>query len=119
MSLNVDPKVLIARRCFSDAQSALQSAPVEAALPGTWEAGWYDTTLNPESGSFALVSPTSALAPLIGRVLRVASGQRFVFVYVIAAVAGMDWPLALQRRAFLALGLLSKPSLEVTLELVS
>lgn len=118
-ALTVDPKVLIGRRCFADAQSIFQGAPIEEALTGSFECGWYDTTLSPETGSFALVSPTGSLAGLAGRVIRVAAQERSVYVYVIGTAAGMDWPIALARRAFLALGLLSKPMLEATVEIVS
>lgn len=117
--MSVDPKILIGRRCFADAQSLLQAAPLQEALPGTWEAGWYDANLSPEVGSFAVVNPADALAPLAGRVIRVSAQERFCFLYVIGAVAGMDWPLAIQRRAFLHLGLLSLPSLDVVVEVVT
>jgi hypothetical protein len=119
MSLTTDPKVLIARRCFRDAQSLLQSAPISEVLAGTWETGWYDTTLSPEVGSFALVSPTGALASLVGKVIRVIAGERACFVYVVASSGALTTPLALQRRAFLSLALLSRTSIPLVVELVS
>lgn len=115
----VDPKVLIGRRCFADAQSLLQAAPVQEPLPGTWQAAWYDTSLSPEVGSFALVNPADALAELANRVIRVSAQERSCFLYVLGTMAGMDTPLAIQRRAFLHLGLLSLPSLDVIVEVVS
>lgn len=119
MSLVIDPKVLVGRRCFRDAQSLLQAAPLQEALPGIWEAGWYDASLSPEVGSFALVNPAGSLAVLANRVIRVSAQQRSCFLYVVGSMAGMNWPLAIQRRAFLHLGLLSRPSLDVIVELVS
>jgi len=118
MTVTVDPKVLIGRRCFADAQSLFQGAPLQEVLAGTWETGWYDTTLSPEVGSFALVSPTGALASLVGRVIRVEANERACFVYVLAASGALNTPLALQRRAFLSLALLSSTSIPAVVELV-
>jgi hypothetical protein len=119
MSLQVNPKVLIARRCFADAQSLLQNAPQLERITGTWETGWYDTSLSPEVGSFAIVNPGDSLAGLVGRVIRVSAQERACFVYVVGSEASLLRPIALQRRAFLALGLLSKTSLTTVVEVVS
>jgi hypothetical protein len=112
----VEIEVADARRSFSKAQELLAGVPFRL-IPYV-EVGWYDTAAHPEDGCFALVREEGPYTDLVGEVLRVTYGSRpGVFVYVIG---GADIPqdLALYRRAFLAVALLTKESIGATVEVV-
>lgn len=111
-----EPEILTGRRAFPKAQQLLAGVPLRR-LPERVNVGWYGTETHPEAGSFAVVRDGAGLDDLIGEVLRVAVGARSVFVYVVGA-RGVPTDLALARRPFLALGLLSQESLPAVVEVV-
>lgn len=110
--------VLVGRRCFADAQAQLGVRPPNQTVDALVTTGWYDSAVNAEVGSFAVVDPAGVLADRVGQVLRVSTGSFSAFVYVIG-LAGTGAPLALARRAFMALGPLSVGTLECVVEVVS
>lgn len=111
--------VLVGRRCFADAQAQLGVRPPNQTVDALVTTGWYDTALNAEVGSFAVVDPAGVLADRVGQVLRVSTGSFSVFAYVIgSASTSTGAPLALARRAFMALGPLSVGTLECVVEVV-
>lgn len=116
MSEQVEPEVLHARRAFADAQGLLAGEPT-AALPTRVQVGWYDTSVHPETGSFAVVAADSGLDDWIGEVLFVQANGRACFVYVMGG-AEVPTPLALARRAFCALGALSTEELSSLVQVV-
>lgn len=111
-----EQEVLDARRAFATAQQLLAGVAVER-VEGLVAVGWYDTAVNPETGSFALVRREGPLTDLIGEIVHVSAGDRSVFAYVLGS-AGVPTDLALARRAFFALGLLALESLDCVVEVV-
>lgn len=94
------------RRAFATAQQYFLGGPVDVEQQMT--VGWYDTSVNPETGCFALVQQNAGLDDWVGEILRVTFGRRVVFVYVLDT-ADVPWQLALARRPFVAL---HRPSVE-------
>lgn len=105
----VEPEVSQGRRAFPVTQELFAGTPLEAAR--TIETGWYDTSVNIESGAFALVQTGAGLDDLIGEICQVTNGARSVFVYVMQAAA-IPTPFALARRAWFAIGNPSDESVE-------
>jgi hypothetical protein len=112
----IEPEILIGRRAFATAQQLLAGVPLRRL--GRIDVGWYGTDTHPEQGAFAVVRDGAGLAELVGEVLKVTVGSRVVFVYVVGA-RGVPAQLAVSRRAFLALGLLSLDSVPAVVEVVS
>src|SRR4051812_14325254 len=104
----IEPEILIGRRAFPVAQQLLAGVPLRRL--GRIDVGWNGTETHPEQGAFAVVRDGAGLGELVGEVLKVTAGSRVVFVYVIGA-RGVPTQVAVSRRAFLALGLLSLDSL--------
>lgn len=102
-------EVLAARRAFGVAQELLAGGPVQAAV--SLSVGWHDSSVNPESGSFAVVQSNAGLDDLIGEVVLVTFYSRSVFAYVLED-DDVPTQLSLTRRCFLALNRLSIVSLQ-------
>lgn len=113
----VEPELLVARRAFPTAQRLLAGVAMRR-LPSRIEVGWFGTEVEPEAGAVAIVRLGAGLDDLIGEVLRVEVGDRSIFVYVLGA-RGIPTDLAVARRAFLALGLLSHEALPAVVEVVA
>lgn len=105
----VEPEVSKGRRAFPVAQQLFAGAPVAAER--TIECGWYDTSVHPESGAFALVQVGAGLDDLIGEIVQVTNGARSAFVYVMQAAA-IPTPFGLARRAWFAIANPSEESVE-------
>jgi hypothetical protein len=117
---DLEPEVHVARQAFPDAQTQLAGEPVSAI--GLLDVGWYDSSVEPEGGSIAVVRAGGPYdgegdEGLIGRRLRVTRDGRSVFVYVLGA-RGVPDDVAVARRAFLALGLLTHDTLPCLVEVV-
>lgn len=112
----IEPEVLHAQRAFATAQQLLAGVPVRQLAQR--EVGWYGTETHATQGAFALVRDGVGLDDLIGEVLRVRAGGREVFVYVMGA-RGIPVDIALARRAFLAIGRLSRESIRAVVEVVA
>lgn len=111
---DLEEGIYVGRRAFPKAQEILGTAVIER-VPGFTTVGWYDTSVHPESGAFALVREGSTLEELVGEVVRVTrtlqSGTRSVYVYVVAAY-GITEDLQLYRRAFLQIANLPEETVE-------
>lgn len=93
-----------ARRAFSAAQPRLAGAPISPEQ--TLSIGWHDTSVNLETGSFAVVQLNAGLDDLIGEIVRVRFAGRSVFAYVLDS-ADVPVQLSLTRRLFAALNRLT------------
>lgn len=111
----IEPEILIGRRAFDMAQSLLAAEP-ETRLPQRVPVGWYDTTTDPEVGSFAVVQRGGDYEDLVGETLKITVREKSVFVYVIGA-RGVPHQIHLARRAFFALDRLSLDSLNAVVEI--
>jgi hypothetical protein len=109
--------LLSARRAFPIAQQLLAGVPI-LTPPLDLSIGWYDTALDPERGSFAVVAEGGEHEDLIGEVIAVSYRGRSVNAYVLGA-RGISAELALQRRAFLAIAVPSAESLEAQVEVLA
>lgn len=103
-------EILAARRAFSVAQAMLSGAPIGAVR--SIDLGWYDTSVNRETGSFGLIDTDSGLDDLIGEIVSVTLNNRVVFVYVLQA-ASLPTPFGITRRSFAAICRLSAESVGV------
>lgn len=113
-----DPLILLGRRAFPEAQAQLAGIPIVQAV-GAEDVGWYDTAIDPETGSFAVVSEADpSAADLIGETIRVEYGARFVYAYVIGA-RDVSTRVALARRAFLGLAPPSAGTIEGYVKVVA
>lgn len=115
------PELMIARRAFPVSQELFEG-PVLREASSAAEVGWFDTEVCAETGAVAVVPPDGELADLVGELIvvkhRLPTQIRGVYVYVLGrAVVPED--LALSRRAFLHLGLLSSEFIECTVEVLS
>lgn len=107
----VELEVSVGRRAFPVTQEIFAGSPVGA--PATVATGWYDSSVDPETGAFALVRTGAGLDALIGEIIEVSYAQRSVFVYVLAdAALPTDFDLGLARRAFSALSRLTAVALQ-------
>jgi hypothetical protein len=102
-------EILAARRAFGVAQSLLAGGPVEAPVALT--VGWHDSSVNSESGSFAVVQSNAGLDDLVGEVVQVTFYNRSLFAYVLED-ADVPTQLSITRRLFLALNRLTVVSLQ-------
>lgn len=114
-----EPGVMLGRRAFPEAQALMDVAAASVAAAST-DVGWYGTDVDPEAGSFAVVSPDGALADLVGNVIRVTltTGTASVCAYVIAT-AVIEQDIALYRRAFLSVAALSNATIEARVEVLT
>lgn len=94
---------------FSTAQALFAGGPL--ADPQRLAVGWHDSSVNPESGSFALVQTGAGLDDLIGEIIRVQFYTREVFAYVLDS-ADVPAQVSITRRLFLALNRLTIVSLQ-------
>lgn len=116
MSARVTPlEVNAGRRAFAQAQELFSGAPI--ATPLTLDVGWYDSTVNAETGCFAVVDVNGDNTDLVGEIVSVAYADRIVFVYVID-MADIPTSIALYRRAFGAISQLGATSIEATVAVV-
>lgn len=118
-----EPEVIDARLAWPDSQIALQGGVVERFAERA-TCGWYGTSLHDELGAFCLIDPDSQFAHLIGDRLKLSSGGgvkwRSIYVYAFGTTdLASGWDLAVPRRAFIALGLPTKDTLSVTVEVVA
>lgn len=117
------PMLMICRRGFQDAQALLHGTAQRLASRRS-NVSWFGGNLYPETaGSIAVVDPNGALADLVGDIIRVTllgPGEApHVYVWVDGSVSlEPDIELALARRAFLELSLLSAESLSCKIEVI-
>jgi len=113
-----DPLILLGRRAFAEAQAQLAGIPIVDSVGGE-QVGWYDTAIDPETGSFAVVSEDDPSAQaLIGETIRVEYSARVVYAYVLGARA-VSTRVALARRAFLGLAAPSEGTIEAFVKVVA
>ena len=87
-------------------QELFSGAPIGPAQ--TLVTGWYDSSVHPETGAFALVPDDGSLDALIGEIVQVQYAGVVVFAYVLQAAALPDGTqFALARRAFAGMTRLS------------
>lgn len=108
--------VMIGRRAYPTAQVLLSGVPLYK-IPRFVDVGWYDTRIHPETGAFAVIREDGPLEELAGEVLRVTCGRRSTFVYC-AGSADVPTDLALYRRAYLDLMLLSREAVPCIVEVI-
>lgn len=113
--LSTEVEIMAARRSFTEAQRMLGGSPIAPAQ--TLTVGWHDSSVDPESGSFALVDVTAGLDDLIGEIVRVSYGQRVVFAYVLKA-ASLTVAFSLTRRTYAGLARLSIETIVGKVEVV-
>lgn len=113
-----EPEVLDARQGFPDAQQDLAGPPLET-VAGFHSCGWYGTTLNDERGCFAVVGDEGPLAELIGDRLLLRYGLRSIYVYCFASAPDLEQDIVITRRAFAALDLLARESIDVLIEVIA
>lgn len=114
---DVEPEVFAGRRAFATAQTLLQGVALRR-LDEFVDVGWYDTSVHPESGCFAVVRDGGPLTDLVGEILHVTRGDRSVFAYCVGRRA-VPTDLALYRRAFRAIAILPMEVVATTVEVVS
>lgn len=112
-----EPEVLEAREAFPDAQELLSARVSTGVVYERQALSWYGSIISDERGSFGVVNPDGPLADLVGDHVRITHREEVVVVYV-AAAAEVPTPLAITRRAFLALGRLTEENITVTLEVL-
>lgn len=111
-----EPEILAGRRAYGAAQAAFAGEP--SGVRVRLDVGWHSPEFDRETGYFALVDDgDAAAAGLIGEIVKVSTGGRFVFVYVLGARA-LPTPLSLSRIAFAHLARLSLDSLDSIVEVV-
>jgi hypothetical protein len=113
-----EPEIVEARRAFDDAQVLLDRVP-ESLWPSLVDVSWYGTATHPERGAFAIVARNGPLADLVGDHLRVRYREKTVNVYVIASSLDVLTPLALTRRAYMALEVASVLSVSCAVEILT
>jgi hypothetical protein len=106
----VEIEILVGRRAFRAAQQLFAGAPL--STPQSLDVGWHDSSVNPETGSFAVVQTGAGLDDLIGEIVQVRYYSRQVFAYVLED-ADVPTPISITRRLFLALYRLTVVSLPV------
>lgn len=115
--MKAEQRLLDGRRAFPMAQQLLAGVPIRV-LPERVQVGWYDSQVDPESGAFAVVQRGGEFDDLMGKRLRILTEDGAeVFVYVLGA-RSIPTPIAVWRRVFLALALLSTDELSCTVEVV-
>lgn len=106
--VSIEPEINAGRRAFPMAQQLFAGSPAGEAQ--ALECGWYDTSVHPESGAFALVQTGAGLDDLIGEIVQVINGSYSVLVYVLQD-ASIPTPFGLYRRAWAAIANLGLESL--------
>lgn len=102
----IEAEINAGRRAFPVTQELFAGTPFGTALQ--LQCGWHDTSVNVETGAFAVVQTGAGLDDLIGEIVEVTNGVNLVYVFVLLA-AGVPVQLSLARRAWMAL---SRPSIE-------
>jgi hypothetical protein len=108
------PEILDARRPYEQAQRFLDGTIKEEILTAH-ELGWYGTALHPDLGCYGVVAIDGELADLVGDRVRIIYGRRSTIVYVFAS-ADIPYDIAITRRSYAALELLSVDSISVRFE---
>jgi hypothetical protein len=111
------PEILDARRPFEQAQRFLDGA-ILRSVTDFYTCGWYGTTLHPDLGCYGIVQAEGDLADLVGDRVRVIYNRRSVIVYVFASY-DIPYDIAITRRAYAALELLSEEELSVRFEVLT
>lgn len=114
---DVDEEVHVGRRAFGEAQRQF-AGPALSRLPGLVTVGWYDTDVEPESGSFCVVRTGGPYdnEELVGEVLAFTYGQRpVVYAYCLGSREVAE-DVALYRRAFLAVRNLAMETADCVVE---
>ena len=117
MAIPMEPEIMAGRRGFPDAQRLFAGVPLRR-LPTRIDVGWHGTSIDPETGAFAVVRDGAGLDDLIGEVLHLIVGRKEAFVFVLGS-RNVPQDISLTRRGFLALGLLSRESIAAVVEVVS
>lgn len=106
-----EQEILDGRRAFPVTQGLFPATPRDR-VPSVFSVSWAGSDLIGESSAFAVVDQNqAALGDLIGEFLRLDLDRRSVVVYVLGS-RDLDSDVALTRRAFMALGLLSSPAVQ-------
>lgn len=104
----LEPEVIASRLAFPDAQAWLDG---HGTAVGEFNVGWFGSTMISTRGCFAVVNlGQDNVANLVGEILRIRNGPRSVLVYCVARTT-LPWDIAISRRAFLELSLLTEASL--------
>jgi hypothetical protein len=115
--MTADPEILVGRRAFTEAQHLLAGVPL-LAVPMPLRVGWYDTSVDPERGSFAVVAEEGEHQGLIGEIISVEFQGRSVSAYVLGA-RSITSDIALQRRAFMAIASPSAGSVHAQVQVLA
>lgn len=101
--LPVEPLIIEGRQGFADAQAALAGTVDTTIADRRLDVGWYGSQVIATRGCFAVVDvEREDLGGLVGDVLLLTHGSRYVYVYCVAR-AQVSLPLCISRRAFMAL----------------
>jgi hypothetical protein len=112
---------MIARMGWDDAQRFLASAVLTTPTFDVTTT-WHGTVVDANRGAFAVVRRGGPLAGLVGQRIRVSTPgnqPRSCLVYVWAAVPALEQDLSLARRAYFALDLLAKDTIDVHVEVLA
>ena len=114
--LPAEPFVLDGRQAFLDAQAAFAGTSTPL---GFFSLSWYGTAVSDERGSFGVVDPSMGLADAVGEIVEIAYSRRKVRIYVIGSQDSLGTDLAVTRRSYMALELLSVEPITVSIGVVS
>lgn len=119
LALPPEAEVLLAQQAHLDAQAAL-AGELDHRIVDLHECSWFGTAQVTNRGYFALVTPEGPLAELVGDFISVRNWRtgRAVRAYVVGGLADMPTPLALARRAFFDIEVLSASSVTVEIEVL-
>lgn len=110
-------EIMAARRSFAMAQQLLAGGPISGLPSQKLTVGWHGSSVNSESGSFALIDQSSGLDDLIGEVVSIAYAGATIYAYVLTA-ADLPAQMTVTRRLYLAMNRLTIPSITCDVQAV-
>lgn len=114
----IEPEICDGQRAWAKTQELFAGSPVNTLASPAIECGWYSTAQSPYRGAFMMVQEGAGLDDYVGEFLRLTYKQRSISVYCVGTSALIDTPIAVTRRAFLALARLGLRELTVHPEIL-
>lgn len=118
VTMLLEPEICDGQRSWPKTQELFIGAPINTLATPPLECGWYSTAQSPYRGAFAMVQEGAGLDDYVGEFLRITNKHRSISVYCVGTSALIDTPIAITRRAFLALARLGLGELTVYTEIL-
>jgi hypothetical protein len=110
VTTQLEVEIMAGRRVFATAQALLSGGPIAGLASQRLSVGWHNSSVNSESGSFAVVAQNGGLDDLVGEIVSIKYSNAIIYAYVLTT-ADVPVQLSVTRRLFLAMNRLTLESI--------